>query len=1051
VFAGPASGLWTNPNPFNVSPAGSLAVADNVMFTAPGVVEPRRGMSLWANATFGTSDSRGRSLAPYLHPSKGTLWLLQYDTDKLAVRQGSGSFIDFTATFTPPSTKRMRFMGAAKSIFFNTTGGIFDYDSVGQPYMAGCPQGLNALAQLSYGDNGWMVADSAVAYCFTICQRDSFGRVIEGPPSGRVVVRNPLLTVTAADGGTMDRTAGVVRVLLDPGETPTFEVGDQLTLSPGEADFPSGVKTVAAIEPGDPSNFAYVEAGVDASFSTPETFSATTAVEVTCIYPNAATVGVSTNNFLKVYRTQMSVTADTLPSDEFFQVYETPYLSAADVAAGQLSFTDITPEGFIAGNALPLYTNPDTGDGADQANYRPPLARDMTYWGDRAWFADTENLYSLSFTLVGTGTPDGVQAGDTLNIYTPALGIVLGQFVVEAVSGTVLLDTPGGVVLSTLTVGGSLAPGTYGYRVSALNGYGGETVPSAEVSILVPAGTSTNTVTVKWNPVYMAPAVGAPGYNIYGRTLSGEQLLATNVPWSPAGWVDTGAVTPSGDPPLITTSGPVFQVFTDGDPGTNIEMTALDLVRCINQSPFNSQVYARYTSSATGLPGNIRLEARYFGDSQAFELFASRSTSWSPQPPPFSLTPSWTPPTADNNRHAAGLWYSKLRQPEAVPPVNYMLVNTDNEELLRAVFLNYRLLLFKPDGIYFTTNVAPYPLQKLSEYKLIAPDSIAVFEDTLYALTDQGVISISDAGCEQASIPIDDQLVKLFGPASLSDVGTETLGIAYRSARQYLLWLLEQDGSSFTEENSQAFVYSTLAKGYTRYTFGAGAAAVDPVTNQLVVAPTDRNQLLLENKTFTLADYTDVALDGTFVSVSGDQVVVTSSTGIVAGDAITYDNGLGAESYLVLSIDGNTLTTLGSTGWTPAPGAAYVINTGYECEVLYNKLTGGKPATMKVFQQASFLFRTNTSWKITALFQSESQSAVGETEMEGRAWGKMPWGESAWGAPCEQVRRIDPLPLGYAEAAQLSPGFKVRQAFAGFQFLGVDLVMKQDTEANRGR
>lgn len=108
------------------------------------------------------------------------------------------------------------------------------------------------------------------------------------------------------------------------------------------------------------------------------------------------------------------------------------------------------------------------------------------------------------------------------------------------------LATPTNAAFSTATTGGTLAAGTYSYRVSALDGNGGETLASTATT-QVTTGT-TSTVTVNWGAV-----AGATGYKVYGRTGGNEQLLATlgNV----TGWTDAGSVTPSGALPTANTTG----------------------------------------------------------------------------------------------------------------------------------------------------------------------------------------------------------------------------------------------------------------------------------------------------------------------------------------------------------------------------------------------------------------------------------------------------------------------------------------------------------------
>ncbi len=96
---------------------------------------------------------------------------------------------------------------------------------------------------------------------------------------------------------------------------------------------------------------------------------------------------------------------------------------------------------------------------------------------------------------------------------------------------------------ATATTGGSLAGGqTYAYRVSALSACNYETLPAAEQTIVVPAGTNTNTVTVNWSANAFAADETTVNYRIYGRTSGAEQLLAM-IPGPGSGtqsWVNTG-------------------------------------------------------------------------------------------------------------------------------------------------------------------------------------------------------------------------------------------------------------------------------------------------------------------------------------------------------------------------------------------------------------------------------------------------------------------------------------------------------------------------------
>lgn len=928
MYSGPASGVWSNVNPFSAAPAGSLSAADNVVFVAPGVIEPRHGMGAMAASTFGMTGSLADALAFY-----GTSILIAYDLTKVALRPAGGPFTPFAGTFEPNGANRLRFEAAARSMFFNPIDGVRMYDGSGVTY-AGAPAGLNITA-VNAAAHGWQLPDTAVAYRYTVCRKDAFGRIIEGAPSGRTVLRNSIVSTFGASGVT--RSGGTtVHATTDLPHGLT--TGDVVTLTPGEADFAAGSYTITV---DNSVQFHYTNAGANVSATLTQSWNITRSAALTIWLPGEGHSGtlfpgvVTLNDFLRVYRSEMSLTAATTPADELFQCYETGYLSATDLSNGYVTFADVAPESSLE---VPLYTNPNTGDGSLAANFQPPLSEDFVYWQNQMWFLNTTSRHSVEFALIGTGSPDGLQIGDTITIAFAAAGPEL---------------------------------------------------------------------------IYTAAAASA----------------GTN-----------------------------FEVSLWSDPGFNIQATAQALVQCINADTGNENIVATYVSSEGGLPGRIRLEALLFDNNVAMSLYGSRATCWTPQLPTF-VAPAWLPATSSNNRHAARLMWSKVGQPEAVPVTNALQIDVDNHEGLRVFPLKYRLLVFKSDGIYFVPSGTPVSFQKLSDAVLVGRDSIAKLGDVVYCLTDMGIAEISDSGIGFISIPIDDTLTKLSSTESIARLRARSTACGYRSAKQYLCWLIEQEtDGTFSTDNEQAFVYSTVSgvagsvvsagirPGFTRYTFGARVAAVNPNTDTLVVAPTDSNVLWEERKSQTDSDYADLALAVTISSVVGTAVTLADASQVAVGDAISQSLP-GAPTATVSAVAGNVLTVPGAAGLVA--GAA-VLSKAIPCRVVFNELTDGEPAVMKLAQQCSFLFKQNGINTISAEFASEIHPAPLLVPLETPGWGSFPWGEVPWGGFVRTIRRVEPLPVGAANCCQLTVGFSTYQAFAKFGFVGIDVVSRPDTAANRG-
>jgi hypothetical protein len=108
--------------------------------------------------------------------------------------------------------------------------------------------------------------------------------------------------------------------------------------------------------------------------------------------------------------------------------------------------------------------------------------------------------------------------------------------------------TPVQSATSVSGTGGTLAAGTYYYKITALNS-GGETIGSNEQSA-VTVGT-TSRVTLTWSKVH-----GASSYRVYRGTSSNGQ----NVYYAPGNvltYQDTGAVATAGSPPSTNTTRPL--------------------------------------------------------------------------------------------------------------------------------------------------------------------------------------------------------------------------------------------------------------------------------------------------------------------------------------------------------------------------------------------------------------------------------------------------------------------------------------------------------------
>src|SRR6185295_15368506 len=119
-----------------------------------------------------------------------------------------------------------------------------------------------------------------------------------------------------------------------------------------------------------------------------------------------------------------------------------------------------------------------------------------------------------------------------------------------------IVATPAAVSATAVPGGGSLAAGTYSYKVAA-RAVSGQLInavskPAAEVSATIAAGT-TGGVSITWTPV-----AGAAEYLVYGRAAGAE-----NVYWitTSPNFTDSGAAGTSGTPNSNGTRWSVKNIF----------------------------------------------------------------------------------------------------------------------------------------------------------------------------------------------------------------------------------------------------------------------------------------------------------------------------------------------------------------------------------------------------------------------------------------------------------------------------------------------------------
>lgn len=465
-----------------------------------------------------------------------------------------------------------------------------------------------------------------------------------------------------------------------------------------------------------------------------------------------------------------------------------------------------------------------------------------------------------------------------------------------------------------------------------------------------------------------------------------------------------------------------FKVFTGGTAAQDIADTAQSLVKIINQYT-SSTLYAVYQSGVSDAPGKILLFERAVGGS-SFAAISSRGTAFNP-----ALPTSGTTVSSSNDHFKDAVMISKVGQPDAVPAGNIRRVGSANSRTLRVVALKEAVLVFKEDGVFRITGTDPsnFQVDPADDAILLAPDSIAVLNNSAWGLFDQGICSASEASVAKRSTPIDGKILGL-DPTS-DEVRYKSFGVAYKSENKYLFWTVE---ASTDSECTQAYVFNGKTSLFTRWPISATCGLVSPVDDKLYLFDGDTANARIERKDRVYTDYYDAAYATTIASASGTDVYLASTEFAVVGDRLWVSD---SEQARITAVEPAFVTVDVEITWTVG---ACEIRKAIDAEWEYAPVTSGNPALLANYPELLIFLRFSGFDQMFISFATERSSYFEETMITGTgtgAWGYPAWGDGPWGGEATKPKR-KLVPKNKQRASQMRLKFRVREAYASFELEG---------------
>lgn len=487
-----------------------------------------------------------------------------------------------------------------------------------------------------------------------------------------------------------------------------------------------------------------------------------------------------------------------------------------------------------------------------------------------------------------------------------------------------------------------------------------------------------------------------------------------------------------------------------GTVSADLAATARSLVRVINGNA--STLIAYYVGTDTSDFGKIVLQ-RTTPDLAAFSVTSpARGASWSPALPTSGTSVQSTAEIGLNR-----LYYSKLRQPEAVPALNYIEIGSGARRILRVFVARERLFVFKEDGIFVVSPGSPFRVDQVDPSAvLVSPQSLAVLGNRIFGLLQNGVCAITEGGIEEVSAPA---VANQFTSVVTAPINQALEELAFGAAHQVDgLYIISVPGLGI-------YVYSPKYRCWTTWSFMGitpTAAAFRAGTGQLYLGAT--GYLRPENRSFSNSDCCDGYKNGLFLVSNVVDISGTSRNLTVNGVGINTFLRVGDAVVVQTSAPNPIQSCTGLVSSIASDGSSAVISVPLSASFSSNGLAAyrniassfdlmpqdcSEPGVLKQYKFVTYHFGANSFLSTTARFCSGFDSSTTTGTSLAFSAGVIPEAGSilASALPQPANKRVG-VPSLYQRASTLTVGFSIDTALSYWSIDGITVEFDATSERN---